>query len=353
MTRRSLFVILISGCLILALGAAATASSATGAKDPPKKPKPAAKPAPPPAPPAPPAAPTPAAAPAPPQPGPPPEAPAPMPSPAAAPAPAALPAPPAPPIPAGTPAPAPQAPEQPLPPPPPVEEEPDWVTDVIAVQNVDVRSLAQALAIFNARILPNPDLRILAVKASPETLQAIRETVQRLDQAAPAFRNVEITAYLLQASPAPGGGGELPAAIQKVVGSLQASLGYPSVRLLESLVLRCRDDREWCSVSGVLPSDSLEGPETQYNLRCRLLTRGAGAGQARSIQLENLDLGVRFPVPAGPVPEKGPRPNYSFRDAGFETSLDLKDGQTAVVGKATVSGSRDALILVVSARITD
>jgi type II secretory pathway component GspD/PulD (secretin) len=121
--------------------------------------------------------------------------------------------------------PAPPAPEQPLPPPPPVAEEPGWVTDVIPVQNVDVRSLAQALAIFNAHILPNRDLRILAVKASPETIQTIRETVQRLDQPAQAFHNVEITTYLLQASPSPGGSGELPAAIQKLVSSLQASLG--------------------------------------------------------------------------------------------------------------------------------
>ena len=324
MTRRMFPVLILIVCL--ALGAWMSASTTVG--DTPKKPKPTA-------PPAPPAPPTPAAVPMP------------------APAPPHMPAPLAPPEPPDEPRQAPPAPEPPLPPPPPVEDEPDGVTDVIPVQNVDVRSLAQALAIFNARILPNPDLRILAVKASPETVQAIRETVQRLDQPAQAFRNIEITAYLLQASPASGGGGELPAAIQKLVGPLQASLGYQSVRLLESLVLRCRDDREWCSVTGVLPSEAAEGPETAYNLRCRCLTRGTGAGQARTIQLENLDLGVRIPVPAGPGPEKGPRPNYTFRDAGFETSLDLKDGQTAVVGKATMSGSRDALILVVSARITD
>jgi hypothetical protein len=118
------------------------------------------------------------------------------------------------------------------------------------------------------------------------------------------------------------------------------------------MVLRCRDDREWCSVSGVLPSASPDEPETLYNLRCRCLTRGTAGGQGRTIQLENLDLGVRIPVPLGPATEKGPR-SYSFRDAGFETSLDLRDGQTAVVGKATMSGSRDALILVVSARITE
>jgi hypothetical protein len=234
--------------------------------------------------------------------------------------------------------------------PPPVEEGPDWITAVIPVQNVDVWSLAQALAIFNARILPNRDLKVLAVKASPETIAALQETIQRLDQPSRAHLSVEVIAYLLMASPSPGATGDLPAAVQKLLTPLQSTLGFQSVRLLESTVLRCRDNGDRCSASGVIPSPQPNFPEMMYNFRCRCFTRNGPEAQGRFIQLDDLELGVRIPVPAS-ADEKPPR--FAYRDAGFQTGLDIREGQTAIVGKASLQGTTDALILAVTARVVD
>lgn len=331
MIRRLPLILLLAASLILWAGATLPGQP----EEPPRKVKPAPKPASKGEAPTPPPAPAPPAAAAPPA----------MPSAALPPVPAAAPAVPPAAAPVAQPAPV----EQPAPPLPPVEEGPGWITQVFTVSNVDAESLAKVLAIFNARILPHGGLDALAVRAAPETMKTIEETIRRLDVPAQPRRNIELTVYLLATSPATDGS-VIPADLLKAVGSLQSVFNYPGFRLLESLLLRCRDGRDSCTASGTVPDADPERPKTDYNFSCRCSIRPDASGSGSVIQIGDLSLGLRVPVR---VNRPGERPGFDYHSNGFSTSVDVHPGQQVVVGKATVDGSKEAMILVVSAKIVD
>jgi hypothetical protein len=84
-------------------------------------------------------------------------------------------------------------------------QEKEQVTKIIEVRYQDVRSLPQLLQPFGATIQISPELRRVVVTGRSDLVTAVEEAIRKLDVPTPAPKNVEITAYIMMASPQPGG----------------------------------------------------------------------------------------------------------------------------------------------------
>ena len=227
----------------------------------------------------------------------------------------------------------------------PPAENPDWATAIIPVQNPDVlRNLADTLRVFRAEVNPNPALRVVAVRGSKETVQAIREAIQSLETMPRLAGDVEVKGWILQATDAAEAGSSLPAEIADVADQLKRTFGYKAVVLLETLLLRGHDD-ENCKLGGNVPALAAGLPSGEYSFRFLPLVQQDG--NTPVITLHNLSLGLKVALPA---PEKSGSP-FINREIGFSTKIQLKDGEMAIVGKTNLDGSRDALVLVLTARL--
>jgi hypothetical protein len=74
--------------------------------------------------------------------------------------------------------------------------------------------------------------------------------------------------------------------------------------------------------------------------------------RGRLIRIDGLKLDavllVRTQEQAGPSTV-----SYQTVDAGFNTDIDVREGQKVVVGKAAIGGTNNALILVITAKVLE
>ncbi len=152
-------------------------------------------------------------------------------------------------------------------------------------------------------------------------------------------RNVELTLRILQGrnSPDPS---DIPITLASVVTQLKQASQLTSFRLLESQILRIRDGAK-VGANGVISwmdVPELVSPTYTFSSMVRL--------SGNTVQLDDLHFNIRMPV-------KGANENYSFRDVGISSTLDLTPVQQVVVGKTNASAKDGAIILVLSARIVD
>jgi hypothetical protein len=231
---------------------------------------------------------------------------------------------------------------------PPAAEGRDWISKVLEVKYADVGNLSEVLRIFGVTIVSNRDLRVISVRGPRESVAAVEEAIKRLDVPAPAAKNIELTAYLLVASEQAVSPSNIPPELQGVIGQLRGVFAYQGFHLLETLVVRSRDGQNG-EVSGVVPASSTQPVKTFYNFGFRS-ARITSDDKGRVIRIDGLRLGARVPI-ATTVGEKGTQVQYS--NTGVNTDIDVREGQKVVVGKANVDGSRDALILVVTAKVVE
>jgi len=216
----------------------------------------------------------------------------------------------------------------------------NWPVKMFQVKYADVNRLANLFRAFGATVQPDSDLRALSVRAPKEVLAAIEESLQRLDVAQPAAKNIEIDAYLLTASQQ-GLTGSVPPDLDPVVKQLKTIFNYRNFRLLGTLTLRGRDGSGG-SVNGVLPAVSAESTRpTIYMFDMRSATIIPDSKE-RSVRIDQLDLRLNFAL--------NKEGNW---DAHIHTSIDVHEGQRVVVGKANIDNADNALILVLTARVIE
>jgi type II/III secretion system protein len=213
------------------------------------------------------------------------------------------------------------------------------VQRIFEVKFADVDRLAEMLRLFGP-VFSNPELRVITVSGSPELVAAVEDAIKRFDVPPQATKNIELTAYLLVASDHTTSN-TLPE-LDPVVKQLKGIFGYQGFRLLDTLLVRCRDGREGEAV-GVAPSQ--ESPKTLYGLRFKA-ARISSDSSGRSIRIDGLRLGPKLPV----ITKDG---GLTYLDTGINTDLDVREGQKVVVGKATIEGSNSALFLVLTAKVVD
>jgi len=222
---------------------------------------------------------------------------------------------------------------------------PREATEVYQLRHVDPDALSEVLNVFPAEIRADQKLKVIAVSGSKETVAAIGEVIKRLD-VAPKARNLELTFYMLAASRKQLEGPDLPETLTSVAKQLGQIFGYAGIELLETAVVRLREG-SGARTSGSLRLMETESPEPPgtYTLRVKRAEL-SGNGDARQIRIDDLSLGLRI---QGRTSSGG----YAYRDAGFSTNIDLREGQKAVVGKANVEGGGRDFILVVTGKVLE
>jgi hypothetical protein len=223
---------------------------------------------------------------------------------------------------------------------------------IFQIKHVNPCQLASVLQSFGS-VRCESGMRLLTVEGSPEAIAAIEDALKRLDVPAPPPKNVELTFHMLLASPKPDGKEKLPADLEGVARNLTSVFGYKGFVLLETMQLRARDGDN-TQAEGVAPlppgSQVPDSQKTVYMLQCRAgLTPLAEKGWV--VRLDNLRFSLRIPYAAGV--DKDGKTQYSVREAGFRTQIDVRDNQKIVVGKANMDGSDGAVILVVIAKVVD
>jgi len=129
------------------------------------------------------------------------------------------------------------------------------------------------------------------------------------------------------------------------VKQLRSVFGYTDIRLLDSSLIVGRENRS-TEVSGTF-GQFMEVPKipTRYRVGIKNIWVSP-SDKGNSVTLE----GFRFDVV---MPYEQSAGQYQSMDVGFNTELNVREGQQVVVGKSHIGTGTDALILVLSARVVD
>ena len=216
-----------------------------------------------------------------------------------------------------------------------------WPVKIFQVKYADVYRLANLFRAFGARVEPDGDLKVISVRAPKEVQAAIEESLQRLDVPQAPAKDIQLDAYLLMAS-AQGPSGSIPAELEPAVKQLKSVFNYQAFRLLGTLSWRGRDGKGG-AVDGMLSPvspDATEPTSCQFSVKSADIASG---GKEPAIRVNDLVLRLVFTL-------KG---SAEKRYAAVSTSIDVREGQKVVVGKANIDSSENALVLVLTAKILE
>ena len=215
-------------------------------------------------------------------------------------------------------------------------EAPKLVQKLIELKNADADRVAYLVGGPGLNITRDKGMHILVVRGTREAVATVEEMIRKLDVAPP---NIELAVYLITGS-AQNAAEEVPRELTATTKQLHALFPYKGYRLLESFVQRTRDGHEG-STSGVLP-----GGASSYDFRYRSAT--VSDGTPRMVHLDGMSLIVRTPTKN--VDKEG---RVQTSNVSINTDLDIGEGQKVVVGKSSIGGSDDALILIVTAKVVE
>ncbi len=210
-------------------------------------------------------------------------------------------------------------------------------TAVFEVQHASELDLRPILNMFMVRWSFDSRLKAVMVRAPEELMPAIEQAVRRFDVPSRAAPSVELTTFILVATN-DGRQQALPAHLDPVVEQLRGVLPYRVFNSLDSAIAR-GVDQEVIQLQGVMPQIPGAAPgNPNYFLRAGLVVT-SGSDDRRIVRLDNFQFNTNIQL------------SDRSHDVSIGTSIDITEGQHAVVGKASVGAS--ALILVMSARIID
>jgi hypothetical protein len=239
--------------------------------------------------------------------------------------------------------------------PSPASEKPKWIQKVIDVKYADTIQLADLLGNMQQggspdRVKPQPQLHAISIGTyDPSFLKLAEEIIQRYDvptakTATGHQYGVEIVAHILLAAPKGASGDAVPADLEPVAKQLRSVFGYADIRLLDSALIRGREE-SGSEVTGIL-SELTEGVKMEvfYDIHVSKVRVEPG-GKVNSIVLQGFRFRTRIPYQEGA--------GVQFRDVGFDTDLSIAEGQKVVVGKSRAGMDNQSLILVLSARVVE
>lgn len=224
--------------------------------------------------------------------------------------------------------------------------------EILEIEHADVRALARVLNVFPIDVSAHPELGMITLHGNREDVAAAAAAARRLDLPPKPSATVEVTAHVLGGSRDRDLGGGVPAPLEEVAGQLREVFGYQGVRLLDSLLIRVRDQGDGL-VRGVI-SPGPDEPDLPYLFGFNKISLVNG-DDARQVRVDGLVFEVRVGPPDPPAPSEGQNPPRARGDVvHLQTDIDVREGQKAVVGKAASGhGDREALIVVIEVRVTE
>ena len=221
-------------------------------------------------------------------------------------------------------------------------EAPKMAQRMIEVKNADANRLAHLVDLPGISVKYDASMHVIIVRGTQDAVAAVEEMIKKLDVAQP---NIELTVYLVAggAEAKQGNAGDIPADLAPTVKQLHGLFTYKNYRLLESFVLRGRDGRPGAA------SGAIAGTTSTYDFRYGAAT--VSGSTPRTVHFDSLSLNIGIPI--RPVSfDKNGNPLTS-PSGGLRTDLDVREGQKVVVGKSSVNGTDEALILVVTAKVVE
>jgi hypothetical protein len=166
---------------------------------------------------------------------------------------------------------------------------------------------------------------------------------QDKQQSEPPFKNIELTVYLLSGVQT-GTADDVPQDLASTVKQLHSLFPYKAYKLADSFILRGRISPagSGARTEGVLPGSGLH-----YSF---------GYGRVRvspekpyMVHIDGININLTGTPTYGPDGKQ--RGNGTV--ASISTDLDLAEGQKTVVGKSSIDGAGDALILVIVPKVIE
>lgn len=240
----------------------------------------------------------------------------------------------------------------------PASSDGDYVSEkgfknkLFQVKYRDPNSLMQVLRLLGsgfkgATISVNQEFKTITVRDFPENLATIEEALGRLDVPQPARPDIELRVYVLLATSTAGGGGEYPAELNDVVSQLRNTFKYKEYNLMSSSIHRVKDGPIGVNNRGVAEARKLTGatqPNANplfYSYDLKPISTDSTASGAPMIHVGTFAFDMRIPISTGT--------EIRYDPIGFQTPVDLREGEKVVVGTTTMEDK--GLIVVLSAKI--
>lgn len=226
-----------------------------------------------------------------------------------------------------------------------------FVSKVFDIKYRNPESLTNVVQVFvsgNGRITFNREMKTIMVRDRAENVAAIEDALKRFDVPEQSPISLEFHLHLIAASMGQQEKSPELDKLSPVLVQLRSALKFTNYRYINSAINRVSNGGrvESSGITGsMFPSSQAYSPDRpsfyQYSLGNVKLAMDASGKE--SIQIDQFKFGVGVPVKL----EGG---SIQYRDIGIVTPLSLREGEMAVVGTANVSGSDEAVVVVVSVK---
>ncbi len=219
------------------------------------------------------------------------------------------------------------------------------VQKLFILKYADPSQVRDLLTVFGPTVRQSLELHAVTVEASPESMHAIEDAIQKLDVPSATPKNVEMTVFLLVATDsATTSGSPVPKDLESVVTQLKNTFPFKNYGLWDVITFQTRTGqsvRTTSSGGAVQIGSKAVSVITQLGINSIALQT-----DGNTLRVERLNAQFRVPQPTG-----GPNSDmFQYIDMQMQTDLDIKAGQKAVVGRLGLSHDQ-ALFLVMMGKV--
>lgn len=218
---------------------------------------------------------------------------------------------------------------------------------IVEIRHADPEELDNVLRVFGIHAQAHPDLGLITLQGPPDRVAAAKAAAASLDRPPAPSKNVEVTAYVLEASRSNPLPGSVPGSLDAVADQLRNVFGFEGVELIDTLVLTVLDGAAG-QVEGTFP-----GSADRYATPYRLGFNRADVipGDRPSVRLKGLSFSSVVMRPKSGDEEAELVADNPTR---LESDIEVRTGQKAVVGQAASANLRSGtLILVLEVKVVE
>lgn len=171
----------------------------------------------------------------------------------------------------------------------------------------------------------------------------------------PAFENFDTELYLVMASNDRAGEAPLPASLDQVIKQLRGSLPFKNYSLAATLINRVKNNGSlsltWIGGPRLAPPTSMPGTTVGQLAIGQLKVFDSAGGP--TVQISRFSFGAQVPIQTGTnMAPTGTNsaPVIAYEHVGITSDFSLRPDQPTIVGTLTVSGTGDAIIVILCAR---
>jgi hypothetical protein len=183
------------------------------------------------------------------------------------------------------------------------------------------------------------------ILAGPASNVAAAEAFLRKFDVKP--RNAEAVFYIVAAGGKGSESGPMPSEMDPVIKQLRNAFAYQSFRLLETAVVRGRENTRF-ETSGQLPPSKPDDLKRTYHLSADRVSISPSE-KGNIIRFDRLQFMLRSPdYVVMNVTKKA-----EYVNASLNADIDVREGQKVVVGKSSLEAAEGTFFVIVTAKVVD